>query len=178
MTPKSRGAALKRMRLDEYVREALVLLVRLCGIDAVRDALSEIERPHDPSDTALQGKGREATGGPTPNAPRSWVPRAIVPLEQAEPQKFEMLKSFFTMVESGDLLPEAEDVRRFAENLGLKELRGSKRRELISKLGDPMSALSIERIQQLVGQAKGISANERRKGYSILTDKLLEGVRK
>jgi hypothetical protein len=169
-----RRTSTKRIRQEEFLRESLLLLVRLCGLDAVRSALSALDDQAAQID-ATAGAAKQV---PSPTVPRTWVPRAVATLQETEPDKYAVLRAFFSTVESGELLPESEDVRRFAESLGLKQVHGTKRRELIAKLADPMVLLTVERIRELVDQAKKISAQERNKGYSILTDKLLEGIRK
>ncbi len=183
---------MKNISSNEYLRESLLLLVRLCGVDMVKTALKDVEaatapeqqtepRGTEPRRAELRGTERRATTPrgrePRGTEHRATIPRAISLLEETDRTKYDLLKSFFTCIDSGTILPEAEDIRRFVELLGIKQLPGKSRRDLIPKLANVLAELPLVRLEQLIAKAGDISENKRREGYSLLTDKLLENVK-
>jgi hypothetical protein len=72
-------------------------------------------------------------------------------------------------------LPDSEDIRQFAQTIGIKELKGRSRADLISNVIVFLASASREVQTNAIGQSAGISAAKRNEGFSVLTDKLLRG---
>jgi len=161
----------KSITADEYLHESLVLLVRLCGVAAVKAALKDIEAP-----VTTEGPKTQTVPDRRP-AGHATVPRAVAVLEETDKPKHALLKSFFERIDSGTVLPAADDIRLFVELLGIKHMSGRARRDLIPKLAQSLVELPLAKLEELLPKADDISAAKRRNGYSVLTDKLLENVK-
>ncbi|MFH1922936.1 MAG: hypothetical protein ABIP48_23985 [Planctomycetota bacterium] len=103
---------------------------------------------------------------------------ALAQLEQSDPQRFALLTRFLNQVRQKEVLPQAEDMRILAELAGLKSLAGKSRKALIPRLFAHLSTLQLEVLDDLIRQAPAISAQSRREGYSVLTDRLLGDMKK
>jgi hypothetical protein len=70
-------------------------------------------------------------------------------------------------------LPDSQDIRFFAHIIGLKEISGKSRKDMIPKLMRFLFAQSTEQIKKNIERAATVSEQQRQQGFSVLTDKLL-----
>jgi hypothetical protein len=80
---------------------------------------------------------------------------------------------FLTELKYTKVLPEAQDIRHFAQVIGIKEINGKSRKEMIPKLMRFLVEQPIERLKVDIETAPNISEQQRQQGFSVLTDKLL-----
>ncbi|HEV3386614.1 MAG TPA: hypothetical protein VG097_17485, partial [Gemmata sp.] len=83
------------------------------------------------------------------------------------------LSEFLSDLAARRTLPQAEDIRYFAQGAGLKAIEGKSRKDLIPNLMRFLLTLSTDRVRSEIQKAAHISEEQRRQGFSILTDKLL-----
>ncbi len=91
----------------------------------------------------------------------------------AEPEKYSILHAFLDQLKDGAILPEVLDIRQFAQQIGLKDINGKSRRDLLPKLIRFLLQQPLEKLKTDLEKARGISEQQRRRGFSVLTDKLL-----
>jgi hypothetical protein len=149
---------------SEYLNQTLRTLVAFFGFDAVKRTLTSIEAKNDT-------KQRSARPPKTIVAVR--LPKLIADLEASDLPRFELLKPFFSRLQKVELLPQAEDVRRFAALAGAKSLVGKSRKDLLPKLAPLLAPVPINELRLLLERAEGISEEERRQGFSVITEHLL-----
>jgi len=156
-------------KTDQYLREALEALVRFAGLPAVERALADL-RSDD------RGPRRTKTESSRKRSPRKGpqIPKVVNDLRASEPEKFEVLEPFFLAVAQRAVLSNLDDIRRFAEALGSKQLQGSTRRQLVSRLATALAETDASRLPELLDRARSLSAEDSAAGFSILTDRLLD----
>ncbi len=72
------------------------------------------------------------------------------------------------------VLPESQDIRHFSQLIGLKEISGKSRKEMVPKLMRFMMDQPIDKLRPAIQKANDISEEQRRMGFSVLTEKLLD----
>ena len=55
-------------------------------------------------------------------------------LRQEDEEKYRLLAGFYTQFKDKAVLAEAQDIRHFAQLIGLKEISGKSRKEMIPKI--------------------------------------------
>jgi hypothetical protein len=83
------------------------------------------------------------------------------------------LSGFIVHLKGRQVLPESQDIRHFAQIIGLKEISGKSREDMISKLIPFLMEQPLEKLRSDVESANNISEQQRQMGFSLLTDKLL-----
>ena len=151
-----------------YLQETIDLLVEHFGIGRVRLALARVAR----------GDRRLAKShGDRPAASRrSIVPNVLTLLDELrarDPSKNQLLAQFYERLKRKNVLPESEDVRQFANLIGLKEITGKSRKDMIPKLIRVLAERPFERLRADIEAAENISDQQRKQGFSVITDKLL-----
>ena len=81
----------------------------------------------------------------------------------------------FVDLKDRKLLPESQDIRQFAQIIGLKEIGGKSREDLVPKLMRFLIGEPTVRLQRDIQRAAGVSEEQRQQGFSVLADKLLAG---
>ena len=71
-------------------------------------------------------------------------------------------------------MPESQDIRHFVQLIGLKEIAGKSRKDMIATLMRFLVEQPTERLQFDIDKAANVSEQQRQRGFSVLTDKLLE----
>jgi hypothetical protein len=94
-------------------------------------------------------------------------------IRESAPEKYYLLTDFLGRLKNRDILPESQDIRHFAQLVGLKEISGKSRRDMIPKLMRFLLEQPIERLRVDIQSAGDISEQQRRRGFSVLTDKLI-----
>ncbi|MBA7501486.1 hypothetical protein ES706_00056 [subsurface metagenome] len=81
---------------------------------------------------------------------RPSVPRSLVALERAEPQKYRLLMGFHTSLVEKKILPSLRDIVDFAMECGLPEVRAKSRKDVISPLIGSLAKLPIEQLTEKI----------------------------
>lgn len=144
-----------------YIERILAVLIDLFGREAVAETL-EAFGASEHGKTPLWHNHKKAEHGKTPF--------------HSTHEQFAEMRIFLDGLRSGELLPEAEDVRQFANIAGIKRLQGKSRRDLLKNLLRAMDKIASEQIIGLLREAPYIKAAVRRDGFAVLTDKLLEDI--
>jgi hypothetical protein len=101
------------------------------------------------------------------------VTSTLEQIRQKDEEKHRLLTNFYTNLKDRKVLPESEDIRHFAQIIGLKEIGGKSRKDMIPRLMRFLLEQPTERLRVNIQAAADISEQQRQKGFSILTDKLL-----
>lgn len=149
--------------------EEIDLLVKHFGIKRVRDAVAKVS-PEGDTGTRAPTRG---------SASRRQRPisvngnSAIEPIRETQPEKHRLLSDFLLRLKGRQVLPESQDIRHFAQVIGLKEISGKSREDMLPKLIRFLVDQPIERLRADIESASNISEQQRQMGFSLLTDKLL-----
>lgn len=65
---------------------------------------------------------------------RPSIPKALVALENTEPKKYQLLMKFYNELITKAVLPSLTDIKGFATEIGLPEVRATSRQKAISPL--------------------------------------------
>jgi hypothetical protein len=147
--------------------EVLDLLIRHFGREKVQsrfDGLAPGRRNIRSGTLAAESKQRK---------PANPISVILTSIRENDPEKHRLLTNFYDRLKTRTILPEAEDIRHFAQLIGLKNISGKSRKELVSQLLKFLIATSTERLGPNIESAETISDQQRQKGFSVLTDKLL-----
>ena len=160
MTRKSR---------QSLVDEQIGLLVKHFGVDRVRAALAKAS---DGAVTASEGQPRSGSSRPDRQASPT-VTSMLEQLRQKDEEKYRLLAGFYTQLKDRTVLPESQDIRHFAQLIGLKEISGKSRKDMVPRLMRFLFEQATERLQIDIATAPNVSEQQRQKGFSVITDKLL-----
>lgn len=89
------------------------------------------------------------------------VPKALVTLERVDPQKYELLLKFFSDLVAKTVLPSLGDIKYFAEELSLPEVRAKSRQKAISPFISSLALLPFDKIKSRF-QSSGVYRTEDR----------------
>jgi hypothetical protein len=151
------------------LEDEIGLLVRHFGVKRVKAALAKVPINGDevgraPSRKAVpHGHRVIRTGGAN----------ALEPIRESEPEKHRLLSEFLLRLNGRQVLPESQDIRHFAQIVGLKDIDGKSRKDMIPKMMRFLMDLPVERLRVSIDSAGSISEQQRQMGFSILTDKLI-----
>jgi hypothetical protein len=145
------------------------VLVRHFGLQRVRAAVAKFSAEAGEETDAAPRK-------PAPDSRKAMPPPVASTLElirERDPEKHFLLGEFLSRLKDRKVLPESEDIRLFAQFVGLKDIRGKSRKDMIAPLmryllQRPTASLRVE-----IPHADNISEQQRREGFSVLTDKIL-----
>ena len=98
---------------------------------------------------------------------------ALAELEKTDNEKYRLLSKFKPDLNERKVLRDSQDIYQFAQLIGLKDIKGRARRDMISPLMDYLITLPLERLRPELQNAKTISEDVRQQGFSLLTNKLL-----
>ena len=98
---------------------------------------------------------------------------ALASIRENDPQKHRLLSEFFVLLKHRRILPESQDIRYFAQLIGLKDVGGKSRREMIPALMRFLLEQPGGRLESDLEKANNISEQQRQMGFSVLTDKLI-----
>jgi hypothetical protein len=154
------------------LEEVVGLLVQHFGIDPVRAALTKV------TNLAVGTSQRPARRPPTKpgHQAKPSITSTLEELRGRDAEKYRLLTNFYAQMKERKVLPESEDIRQFAQNIGLKEIHGKSRKDLLPKLIRFLMDQPTERLQVHINSAPTVSEEQRQQGFSVLTDKLLRGV--
>jgi len=150
------------------LEDEIGLLIKHFGIERVRAVIAKFSR-EGWDNTKAPRKPESNHLGPPPRP----VASDLDLLRETEPEKYRLLSEFFGQLKEGKVLPESQDIRYFAQIVGLKEIRGKARADMIPKLMRFLLEQPIERLRSDIRSAGTISEQQRQRGFSVLTDKLV-----
>lgn len=151
------------------LQELIEVLVEHFGLREVQSAVEEAsvgENKEVRVSYRKVGPQRPRPTGPTINS-------SLEQIRDTDPDKYRLLSDFLDRLRDRLVLPESEDIRYFAQLVGLKEIRGKSRKEMIPKLMRFLLDRDTETLRAAIQRANTISQQERARGFSVLTDKLL-----
>jgi hypothetical protein len=155
----------KSLLLDEEIE----LLVRHFGVRKVRAALAKVSTAGEmtPPKPILQTVLRNQ------KPIRTTVVKALGSIRETSPDKHRLLTEFWSRLKDRQILPESQDIRHFAQLVGLKDISGKSRKDMIPKLMRFLLEQPVDRLRIDIQSADNISEQQREEGFSILADKLL-----
>lgn len=156
-----------RVSRSLLLQEEIELLVRHFGIHRVRAAVKKFST--DLNET--MPSRRAMPNGTKPIRPT--VAEVLELARRSDPAKYHLLSEFLVRLRKRETLPESQDIRQFAELSGLRDINGKSRKEMIPTLMRFLVERDTERLRSDIKRADTISEQQRREGYSVLTDKLL-----
>jgi hypothetical protein len=153
---------------SSLLADELSLLVKHFGIQRVRGVLAKISRSLGDETESVRPR-KHAVPGPK----RANGTNVLESIRETEPEKYRLLSEFLLRLRDRRILPAPQDIRYFAQIVGLKEISGKSREDLIPKLMRFLMEQTIDRLRVDIEGASDISEQQRRMGFSILTDKLV-----
>jgi hypothetical protein len=158
-----------KQSIEVFVDELVRLLVEHFGLDLVRASLARLSIRARRTTPSSQG-----SASAQPNRKRSTiVPDMLEQLQHEDAAKHGLLAGFYDQVRDKTVLPEPQDIRYFAQVIGLKDISGRSRKEMVPKLMRFLLDQPVERLQIYLDKAPTISERHRRKGFEVITEKLL-----
>lgn len=102
--------------------------------------------------------------------------KVVTELEEKEPEKFQLLSEFDSLIREGKVLPELDDIKRLGEQLSKDFAPKNSRRDAISKLMGLIAKRPIDEIRTIVGKTLSV-ANWENKGneYNELARFIMTG---
>ncbi|MEK6407627.1 MAG: hypothetical protein AABN34_11745 [Acidobacteriota bacterium] len=158
-----------RKSTQSFIDESVGLFVKEFGVKRVRAALA---RASNGAVSASDGQPRRRLRKPDFQASPT-VTSMLEQLRQEDDEKHRLLVGFYTQLKDRTVLPESQDIRHFAQLIGLKEISGKSRKDMIPPLMRFLLEQPKERLQIDIDTAANVSEQQRQKGFSVLTDKLL-----
>jgi len=151
------------------LHKEISLLVRRFGLRQVRTAVANISA----EDKAKNDRPTRTNLPKVPKASRPTISNLLQALHSTDPEKHYLLSEFFIRLKDREVLPESQDIRFFAQIIGLKEIRGKSRKDMIPTLMHFLFQLPTDILRFELRRAASISQQQRQEGFSVLTDKLL-----
>lgn len=152
--------------LEEEIR----LLVKFFGVERVQAALSKAV-----ADRTVETPNRQSRRQPAdPNRQaKSSITSTLEQIRPLDGEKHRLLVDFYIQLKDRKILTESQDIRYFAQNIGLKEITGKSRKDMIPNLMRHLVEQPTSRLRSDIETASSISEQQRQQGFSVLTDKLM-----
>jgi hypothetical protein len=163
---------MSRKSRTSFLEEGVELLVRHFGMEQVQTALAKVAKTQISPANGDAQRPSLAREQQTP----SNITDDLEELREKDPEKYALLAEFYVHLKDGSVLPEPQDIRQFADLVGLKDIGGKARRYMVPKLVRFLIDQPIERLKSDIHKATDISEQQRQQGFSILTDKLLSDI--
>jgi hypothetical protein len=154
-----------------FVDEAVGLLVQHFGADRVQIALSKVANGAVKLPQNQHRRPSSRSSRPT----RPSVASTLEQMRSIDERKYQLLADFFTRLNDRRVLADSQDIRQFAQLIGLKEIGGKSRKDMVISLMRFLLEQPAERLRVEIEMAASISEEQRQEGFSVLTDKLLGG---
>jgi len=177
------SASSKKSLLEDEIN----LLIKHFGVKRVQNAIAkaswaaeggpqEFARRRVPSvKRSIESNGNRDFEKPLESNGNRDGTRDIDAIRETYPEKHRVLSDFLLRLKGRQVLPESQDIRLFAQMIGLKEINGKSREDLLPKLIRFLAEQPIEKLRTELGKASNISEKQRQLGFSVLTDKLIGG---
>jgi len=160
---------MNRKSRASFLEAEVGLLVQHFGAERVRTALSKVS--NDTIETPKSQSRRPSADLDSPANPS--VTTTLEQLRQIDAEKHRLLADFYSKLKDRSVLPESQDIRYFAQLIGLKEIEGKSGKDMIPRLIRFFVEQPTKRLQADIQKASNVSEQQRSQGYSVLTDKLL-----
>jgi hypothetical protein len=154
---------------QSLLTEQISVLVRHYGIERVRKAVAKV--PHEDGEE-LRRPARK-NGARSQERIRPNGISGIESIRETHPEKHRLMSDFVLRLKSRQVLPESQDIRYFAQIIGLKEIGGRSREDMLPRLIRFLADKPIDKLRTDIEGASNISEHQRQMGFSILTEKLL-----
>ena len=161
---------MSRKSRSSFLEEGVALLVQYFGVDRVRAAVAKVSNGAVES---FESQPRFANLLNPIIKPTPSVTRTLEELREKDEATHRLLTDFYTRLKDRRVLPESQDIRHFAQLIGLKEISGKSRKNMIPGLMRFLLEEAPERLQVDIETAAKVSEQQRQQGFSVLTDKLL-----
>lgn len=151
---------------SQLLRDAVELLVTHFGVEQVLLAMNEVYPEVGASIKVDQARTRRTT---RPNT----LQELLTQTRLNDPERYRILVDFRKDLHSREVLPEAEDIRHYVQLIGVKEVSGKSRKDMVRSLIRSLIDVPIDLLKQSIDMSRDINLKTREKGYSDLVDKLL-----
>ena len=151
------------------LEEQIGLLVKHFGIRPVRAAVAKFSTEGD-EERGTPPRKAVASGH---KQSRPSIANDLESIRDSAPDKYRLLCDFLSRLRDRQVLPESQDIRHFAQLVGLKDIRGKSRADMIPKLMRFLLEQPVERLRIDIQGAANISEQQRQRGFSVLADKLI-----
>ncbi len=154
---------------SSFLDNEVCLLAQHFGVEKVQAALgrvlaNRVEKAQKPCRKAVRRHQQPAR----PN-----IAVALESIRVTDPEKHRLLSLFLDDLRHRRVLRESQDIRYFAQLIGLKEIAGRSRRDMLPALIRFLLEQPEERLKSHLEKANNISEQQRQMGFSVLTDKLV-----
>jgi len=160
---------MKQSSKSQLLEEEIHLLVKHFGAQRVRSVVDKL--------TDNEGiQPRSTNRRRPPSNVRPMQPNVTARLEmirETDPERYHLLANFHTALNDHGILAEPQDIRQFAQIVGLKEITGRSRKDLIPPLMRFLLESPVDKLKTEIEHASEISEQHRQEGFSVLTDKLV-----
>ena len=154
---------------SSFLEEEIGLLVQHFGIKSVRAALARVAIGGD--EELRKPLRRSVNRDQKPS--RLPIANALELIRGSDPERHRLLSEFLDHLKDRKVLPDSQDIRHFAQLIGLKDINGKPRKDMIPTLMRFLLEQPSERLRIDLKSADNISEQQRQQGFSVLTDKLL-----
>jgi len=154
---------------DIFLEKVLKTLIDRFNIDSVQNAFDQLKNT---SNNEVSPPQKDKKDKPK-RVKRNSVLEIIDSLKESDINKHNTLTDFYKKLKSNMVLREAEDIRYFSHIIGMKEISGKSRNELVSSLIRFLSTINLSELIEMIKKSENISSNQRQSGFGILTDRLL-----
>lgn len=159
---------MKKSHLSEsLIEDLLKLLINEFGAKKVQSVFSKLigEEPYTKSTS-----NSTTTKIQFENPP---ISIALENLKKLDKARHNILSNFYSQLKGRAILPESQDIRYFAGIIGLKEISGKSRKDMVPKLMRFLLDQPIGNLRHQIEAASTVSEQQRQQGFSFITDKLL-----
>jgi hypothetical protein len=160
---------MNRKSRSSFLEEEIRLLVQFFGIEKVRLAVTKVSN-------GMAGRPERLSHVQAGEAERKANPSIAVALDQLKQvneESYRILADFYNRAKDKKVLSESQDIRQFAHLIGLKEIGGKSRKDMIPRLMRFLMEQPHEQLLNDINLAASISEHQREQGFSVLTDNLL-----
>ncbi|MCA1636329.1 MAG: hypothetical protein LC802_22220 [Acidobacteria bacterium] len=125
-----------------------------------------------------QGNSRQKTARKNGKSIEEQRSKVVLELEYKDPEKFQVLSEFDTLLRKSLVLPEIDDIKRLGERLSKNFSARSSRRELISKLMLLLADKSMDQVRDIVmSTLSNARVDEKDSDYQKLAQFIITGKR-
>ena len=161
---------MNQKRSSTFLEDAISLLIEHFGVDQVATALTKVSKQYKTPNKQLNSSSSKIG-----NKKKKNILSELSQIQEHDKKKHHILNNFYEDLKNKRVLPESQDILQFAQIIGLKEIDGRSRKVLVPKLMRFLLELPMEQLDANLKKAGEISEEDRQKGFSVLTDKLLSG---
>jgi hypothetical protein len=160
---------MKHFSTPALLNDIVGALIQHFGPQAVR---ASVERAMQKSGKVPYAGTRKGSSS-THKRSTTPVTIALALLRERDASKYHLLEDFYFRLRRNTVLPDSQDIRYFAQLVGIKSIEGKSRKDIIPRLMNQLLDIPIERLTSAIKEAEGISDKQRQRGFSVLTDKLI-----